>query len=82
MANYLKMRNYSKRSYAAYGYHFKNLLAVYPTTHPNDISKEQMEKHVIKVTAQKNYAAKSQKQMIAGIQPVGFLQWATTTFTY
>ncbi len=68
MADYLKMRNYSERSYAAYGYHFKNLLAAYPNVHPNDITKEQMEKHVIKVTAQKNYAAKSQKQMIAGIQ--------------
>ncbi|MCF8461324.1 MAG: hypothetical protein K9G46_11425 [Flavobacteriales bacterium] len=46
MANYLKMRNYSERNYAAYGYHFRNLLAAFPNVQPNVITKEQMEKHV------------------------------------
>jgi len=37
MADLMTLRRYSKRTFAAYGYHFKNLLAAYPNIHPNDI---------------------------------------------
>ena len=68
MSDLMKLKRYSKRTFAAYGYHFKNLLVAHPTVHPNDITVDQMKQHLLKVVASKGYSAKSQKQMVAGIQ--------------
>jgi site-specific recombinase XerD len=68
MSDLMKLKRYSKRTFAAYGYHFKNLLVAHPAVHPNDITVNQMKQHLLKQVASKGYSAKSQKQVVAGIQ--------------
>ncbi|MCF8278639.1 MAG: site-specific integrase [Flavobacteriales bacterium] len=68
MADLMKLRRYSPRSFDMYGYRFKQFLAAHPKQDPDSISPEQIRQYVLKLVQQKNYAAKTQKQLVAGIQ--------------
>jgi len=68
MADYMKLRRYAPSSYRHYGHWFKKLLAAHPAIHPNDITKEQMHSHLLKLVKEKNYAARTQIQIAAGMQ--------------
>ena len=68
MADYMKLRRYAPSSYRHYGHWFKKLLEAHPNVHPNDITKEQMHSHLLKLVKEKNYAARTQIQIAAGMQ--------------
>jgi len=68
MSDLMTLKRYAPSSYKHYGHWFKKLLAVYPDVHPNDITKEQMHNHLLKLVKEKNYAATTQIQIAAGMQ--------------
>jgi len=68
MADKMTLMRYSSSSFKHYGSHFKKLLAAYPTTHPDEITKEQMQSHLVKLVREKHYAPRTQIQIAAGMQ--------------
>jgi site-specific recombinase XerD len=67
-ARKLEIRNYSKSAFTTYGYYFKQFLAAHPNQDPKDITEEQIIDHVIKTVKARNYATKTQNQIINAIK--------------
>lgn len=67
-ADKLTIRRYSKSAFTTYGFYFKQFLAAHPNQDPKEITEEQIIAHVIKVVKDRNYAAKTQNQVINAIK--------------
>lgn len=67
-AEKLKIRNYSKSAFATYGYFFKQFLAAHSDVDPKEISEEQIVAHIIKTVKERDYAPKTQNQIINAIK--------------
>lgn len=67
-AQRLRIRGYSKSAFSTYGYYFKQFLADHPDVEPKEITEQQIIEHVLKIVEQKNYATKTQNQIINAIK--------------
>ena len=67
-AQRLRIRGYSQSAFDTYGYYFKQFLANYPEVEPKEITEQQIIEHVLKVVDEKNYATKTQNQIINSIK--------------
>ena len=67
-ANVLQLRRYSKSAFTTYGHFFKQFLAAYPTKDPKDITEEEIIAHVIRIVKERDYANKTQNQIINSIK--------------
>lgn len=67
-ADVLRMGRYSQKTFDLYGYRFKQFLAAHPNENPKDINLKQIEQYLLNLVKEKNYGARTQKQIVAGIQ--------------
>ncbi|MCB9205570.1 MAG: site-specific integrase [Flavobacteriales bacterium] len=67
-AEKLRIRRYSESTYRTYGVYFKQFLAAHPNQDPKDITEEQIITHVITTVRQRNYATKTQNQIVNAIK--------------
>lgn len=73
-AQKMELRRMSPSTYRTYGVYFKQFLAAHPNIRPEEITEDQIKKHIVSIVKKHNYATKTQNQIVNALKPVGFLR--------
>lgn len=67
-AEKLELRRYSPNTFSTYGSFFKLFLAAHPNDDPAEIDEERIEKYVLRIVKERDYAYKTQNQLINALK--------------